>query len=127
MAWVISCFIRCLSKPLTDFGFERGIGLISRFSQMICTVISSIKAYPVAPVSTRALIAFLLLSLNRIQDVIRGSGANGSSAILKEDEINNRPSTMTLMEVTHFLTTQSCQVPESVPGLRLELLSCSDR
>ena len=102
MAWVISCFTRCLSKPLTGFDFERGIGLISRFSQMICAVVSSIKAYPVAPVSTRALIAFLLLSLNRIQDVIRGSEANESSAMLKEDEINNGPSTVTLMKVTHF-------------------------
>ena len=94
---------------------------------MICAVVSSIKAYSVASVSIRALIAFLLLSLNRIQDVIRGSEANESSAILKEDEINNEPSTTTLMEVTHFLTTQSCQVPESVLSLRLELLGCSDR
>ena len=127
MAWVIGCFTRCPSKPLTSFDFKRGIELISRFSQMICTVVSSIKAYSVASVSTRALIVFLLLSLNRIQDVIRGSGANESSAILKEDEINNGPSIMTLMKVTHFLITQSCQVPESVLNLRLELLSCSDR
>ena len=127
MAWVIGRFARCPSKPLTGFGFERGIELISRFSQMICAVVSSIKAYSVAPVSTRTLIVFLLLSLNRIQDVIRGSEANESSAMLKEDEINNGPFTVTLVEVTHFLTTQLCQVPESVLGLRLELLDCSDR
>ena len=94
---------------------------------MICAVVSSIKAYSVASVSIRALIAFLLLSLNRIQDVIRGSEANGSSVILEEDEINNEPSITTLVKVTHFLTTQLCQVPESVLNLRLELFSCSDR
>ena len=94
---------------------------------MICAVVSSIKAYPVASVSTRALIVFLLLSLNRIQDVIRGSEANKSSAMLEEDEINNGPSTTTLVEVTHFLTTQLCQVSKSVLSLRLELLDCSDR
>ena len=94
---------------------------------MICAVISSIKVYSVASVSTRALIAFLLLSLNRIQDVIRGSETNELSAMLKEDEINNEPSTVTLMEVTHFLRTQLCQVSESVLGLRLELLDYLDR
>ena len=94
---------------------------------MIYAVISSIKAYSVALVSIRALIAFLLLSLNRIQDVIRDSEVNESSVILKEDKINNEPFTATLMEVTHFLTTQSCQVPESVLGLRLELLNFLNR
>ena len=94
---------------------------------MIYAVVSSIKAYSVASVSIKALITFLLLSLNRIQDVIRGSEVNESSVILKEDEINNETFTTTLVKVTYFLTTQLCQVSESVLGLRLKLLSYLNR
>ena len=89
---------------------------------MMCAVVSSIKVYPVAPVSTRALTVFLLLLLNKVQGVTRGSGANESSARLKEDEINNRSLTATLVKAICFLTTQSHQVPEFVLCLKLELL-----
>ena len=78
MAWVISRFAKCSLKPLTGFGFRRGMRLISRFSQMMCAVVSSIKAYSVAPVSTRALTVFLLLLLNKVQGVTRDSEANES-------------------------------------------------
>lgn len=108
MAWVMGYFARCPSKPLTGFGLERGMGLIPRFLQIICAVVLLIKAYPVAPVFTRALIAFLLLLLNRIQGVVRGSGAKGSSAMLEEDEINNGPSVVTLAEATQVLALLSC-------------------
>ena len=127
MTWVIDRFARYSSKLLTDFGFKRGMGLILRFSQMMYAVISSIKAYPVASVSTRALTVFLLLLLNKVQGVTRGSEANESSARLEEDEINNRPLTATLVKAIHFLTTQSCQVPEFVLRSELELLCCLGR
>ena len=127
MAWVIDRFVRCSSKPLTGFGFKRGMRLISRFSQMMCTVISSIKVYSVASVSTRALTVFLLLLLNKVQGVTRGSEANESSVRLKEDEINNRPLTVTLIKAIRFLTTQSRQVPEFVLCSELELLCCLSR
>ena len=89
---------------------------------MMCAVVSSIKAYSVAPVSTRALTVFLLLLLNKVQGVTRGSGANESSARLEEDEINNEPLTVTLMKTIRFLTTQSRQVPEFVLCSELKLL-----
>ena len=127
MAWVIGRFARCSSKPLTGFGFKREIGLIPRFSQMMCAVILSIKAYSVASVSTRALTVFLLLLLNKMQGVIRGSGANELSARLEEDEINNEPLTATLVKAICFLTTQSRQVPEFVLHSELELLCCLSR
>ena len=127
MAWVIGRFARCSSKPLTGFGFRRGIRLISRFSQIMCAVISSIKAYSVAPVSTRALTVFLLLLLNKVQGVTRGSEANELSARLEEDEINNRPLTVTLVKAIRFLTTQLRQVPEFVLRSELELLCCLGR
>ena len=94
---------------------------------MMCAVVSSIKAYPVASVFTRALTVFLLLLLNKVQGVTRGSEANESSARLEEDEINNRPLTATLVKAIHFLTTQSCQVPEFVLRSELELLCCLGR
>ena len=75
---------------------------------MMCAVISSIKAYSVAPVSTRALTVFLLLLLNKVQGVTRDSKANELSARLEEDEINNEPLTVTLVKAICFLTTQSC-------------------
>ena len=124
MTWVIDRFARCLSKPLTGFGFKREMRLILRFSQMICAVISSIKAYSVAPVFTRALTVFLLLLLNKVQGVTRGSEANESSARLEEDEINNRPLTATLVKAICFLITQLCQVSEFMLCSELELLCC---
>ena len=140
MAWVIDHFARCSSKPLTDFGFKREMRLISRFSQMMCAVISSIKAYSVALVFTRALTVFLLLLLNKVQGVIRGSEANELSVRPEEDEINNELSvrseedeinneslTVTLMKAICFLTTQSHQVPEFILCSELELLCCLDR
>ena len=127
MAWVIGRFARCPSKPLTGFGFKREMRLIPRFSQMMCAVISLIKAYSVAPVSTRALTVFLLLLLNKVQGVTRDSEANESSARLEEDEINNRPLTATLVKAIHFLTTQSRQVPEFVLRSELKLLCCLSR
>ena len=127
MAWVIGRFARCPSKPLTGFGFKREMRLIPRFSQMMCAVISSIKVYSVASVSTRALTVFLLLLLNKVQGVTRGSEANESSARLEEDEINNRPLTVTLVKAIRFLTTQSHQVPEFMLCSELELLCCLSR
>ena len=127
MAWVIGRFARCSLKPLTDFGFKREMRLISRFSQMMCAVISSIKAYSVASVFTRALTVFLLLLLNKVQGVTRDSEANKSSARLEEDEINNRPLTVTLMKAICFLITQSCQVSEFMLCSELELLCCLSR
>ena len=127
MAWVISRFARCSSKPLTGFGFKREIELIPRFSQMMCAVILSIKAYSVASVSTRALTVFLLLLLNKMQGVTRGSEANESSARLEEDEINNEPLTATLVKAIRFLITQSHQVPEFMLHSELELLCCLSR
>ena len=127
MAWVIDRFARRSSKPLTGFGFKREMRLILRFSQMMCAVISSIKAYSVASVFTRALTVFLLLLLNKVQGVTRGSGVNESSARLKEDEINNRSLTATLMKAIRFLTTQSRQVSEFVLFSELELLCCLSR
>ena len=127
MAWVIDRFARCSSKPLTGFGFKRGMRLISRFSQMMCAVILSIKVYSVASVSIRALTVFLLLLLNKVQGVTRGSEANESSARLKEDEINNRSLTATLVKAICFLTTQLRQVPEFVLCSELELLCCLSR
>ena len=94
---------------------------------MMCAVVSSIKAYSVASVSTRALTVFLLLLLNKVQGVTRGSEANESSARLEEDEINNEPLTATLVKAIHFLTTQSRQVPEFVLHSELELLCCLSR
>ena len=94
---------------------------------MMCAVISLIKAYSVASVSTRALTVFLLLLLNKMQGVIRGSGANELSARLEEDEINNEPLTATLVKAICFLTTQSRQVPEFVLHSELELLCCLSR
>ena len=70
---------------------------------MMCAVISSIKAYSVAPVFTRALTVFLLLLLNKVQGVTRGSEANELSVRLEEDEINNRSLTATLMKAICFL------------------------
>ena len=122
MTWVIGRFARCSSKPLTGFGFRREMRLISRFSQMMCAVVSLIKAYSVASVSTRALTVFLLLLLNKVQGVTRGSEANESSTRLEEDEINNRPLTATLMKAICFLITQSRQVSEFVLRSELELL-----
>ena len=122
MAWIIGRFARCSLKPLTGFGFKRGMRLIPRFSQMMCAVISLIKVYSVVSVSTRALTVFLLLLLNKVQGVTRDSEANESSARLEEDEINNRPLTVTLMKAICFLTTQSCQVPEFVLHSELKLL-----
>ena len=127
MAWVIGCFARCSLKPLTGFGFKREIRLISRFSQMMCAVISSIKVYSVASVFTRALTVFLLLLLNKVQGVTRGSEANESSARLEEDEINNRSLTATLVKAICFLTTQSRQVSEFMLCSELELLCCLSR
>ena len=72
---------------------------------MMCAVVSLIKAYSVASVSTRALTVFLLLLLNKVQGVIRGSEANELSARLEEDEINNRSLTATLVKAIRFLTT----------------------
>ena len=69
---------------------------------MMCAVISLIKVYSVAPVSTRALTVFLLLLLNKVQGVIRDSEANESSVRLKEDEINNEPLTVTLVKAICF-------------------------
>ena len=94
---------------------------------MMCAVISLIKAYSVASVSTRALTVFLLLLLNKVQGVTRGSEANESSARLEEDEINNEPLTVTLVKAIRFLTTQSCQVPEFMLRSELELLCCLSR
>ena len=94
---------------------------------MMCAVISLIKAYSVAPVSTRALTVFLLLLLNKVQGVTRGSGANESSVRLEEDEINNEPLTATLVKAICFLTTQLRQVPEFVLCSELELLCCLSR
>ena len=74
---------------------------------MMCAVVSLIKAYSVAPVSTRALTVFLLLLLNKVQGVIRDSEANELSVRLEEDEINNRSLTVTLIKTICFLTTQS--------------------
>ena len=127
MTWVIGRFTRCSSKPLTDFSFKRGIELIPRFSQMMCAVVSLIKACSVASVFTRALTVFLLLLLNKVQGVTRGSEANESSARLEEDEINNEPLTVTLVKAIRFLTTQSCQVPEFMLRSELELLCCLSR
>ena len=89
---------------------------------MMCAVVSLIKAYSVASVSTRALTVFLLLLLNKVQGVTRGSEANESSTRLEEDEINNRPLTATLMKAICFLITQSRQVSEFVLRSELELL-----
>ena len=89
---------------------------------MMCAVVSLIKAYSVASVFTRALTLFLLLLLNKMQGVTRGSEANESSARLEEDEINNEPLTATLVKTICFLITQSCQVPEFVLCSELELL-----
>ena len=94
---------------------------------MMCAVVSSIKAYSVAPVSTRALTVFLLLLLNKVQGVTRGSEANESSVRLEEDEINNRSLTATLVKAICFLITQSRQVPEFVLRSELELLCCLSR
>ena len=127
MAWVIGHFARCSSKPLTDFSFKREMRLISRFSQMMCAVISSIKAYSVASVFIRALTVFLLLLLNKVQGVIRDSEANELSVRSEEDEINNESLTVTLMKTICFLTTQSHQVSEFMLCSELELLCCLDR
>ena len=94
---------------------------------MMCTVISSIKAYSVASVSTRALTVFLLLLLNNVQGVIRDSEANESSVRLEEDEINNRPLTATLVKAIYFLITQLRQVSEFMLCSELELLCYLDR
>ena len=94
---------------------------------MMCAVVSLIKAYSVAPVSTRALTVFLLLLLNKVQGVTRGSEANESSARLEEDKINNRSLTATLMKTIRFLTTQLSQVSEFVLRSELELLCCLSR
>ena len=122
MAWVISHFARCSSKLLTDFDFKRGMRLIPRFSQTMCAVISSIKAYSVASVSIRALTVFLLLLLNKVQGVTRGSEANELSVRLKEDEINNKSLTVTLVKTICFLITQLRQVSEFVLCSELKLL-----
>ena len=89
---------------------------------MMCAVISLIKVYLVASVFIRALTVFLLLLLNKVQGVIRGSEANESSVRLKEDKINNEPLTVTLVKAICFLTTQSCQVSKFVLCSELELL-----
>ena len=94
---------------------------------MMCAVISSIKAYSVVSVSTRALTVFLLLLLNKVQGVTRGSEANESSVRLEEDKINNEPLTATLVKAICFLTTQLRQVPEFVLCSELELLCCLSR
>ena len=127
MTWVIDRFARYSSKLLTDFGFKREMRLISRFLQMMCAVISLIKAYSVASVSIRALTVFLLLLLNKVQGVTRGSEANESSVRLEEDEINNRSLIMTLVKAIHFLTTQLHQVSEFMLHSELELLCCLSR
>ena len=127
MAWVIGRFARCSSKPLTGFGFKREMRLILRSSQMMCAVISLIKAYPVASVFTRALTVFLLLLLNKVQGVTRDSETNESSVRLEEDEINNEPLTATLVKTICFLTTQSRQVSEFVLCSELKLLCCLSR
>ena len=127
MAWVIGHFARCSLKPLTGFGFKREMRLISRFSQMMCKVVSSIKAYSVASVFIRALTVFLLLLLNKVQGVTRDSEANESSVRLEEDKINNRSLTATLVKAICFLITQSRQVPEFVLCSELELLCCLSR
>ena len=89
---------------------------------MMCAVISSIKAYSVASVFTRALTVFLLLLLNKMQGVTRDSEANKLSVRLEEDETNNRSLTVTLMKTICFLTTQSRQVSEFMLHSELELL-----
>ena len=94
---------------------------------MMCAVISSIKAYSVASVFIRALTVFLLLLLNKVQGVTRGSEANESSARLEEDEINNEPLTATLVKAICFLITQLRQVPEFMLCSELELLCCLGR
>ena len=94
---------------------------------MMCAVISSIKVYSVASVSIRALTVFLLLLLNKVQGVTRGSEANESSVRLEEDEINNRSLTVTLVKAICFLITQSHQVSKFVLCSELELLCCTSR
>ena len=94
---------------------------------MMCAVISSIKVYSVASVSTRALTVFLLLLLNKMQGVIRDSETNESSVRLEEDEINNRSLTVTLVKTIYFLITQSCQVSEFMLRSELKLLYCLSR
>ena len=59
-------FIKCSLKPLISFSFKSETELISRFLQIMCAVVSLIKAYSVASVFTRALTVFLLTLLNKI-------------------------------------------------------------